>query len=427
MPEHGSYASHRIARPAWRLAALLAAAWFAAPAAAGASPALRRGDVVEITVAGVPALTRRATVSPDGRIAYPVLGAVDTAELSPPQLQALLQEMLVARNVVQRPVVSVDVIEYRQISVSGDVARPGEYRFQPGMTVRNAVALAGGYDLTRIEGRSTPAQVVEARSDFGSAGIDLVRQEAKAARLRAQLAGATQLDPGRLQDLPVDASVRAEVIGTEEEQLLADLAGQVRERAHLERLVQALRDQHAVLLSAEAESAAALNRQSQSTGRARELLDRSVGTMARLEEAQRGETQSRAQLFDTRARAAQVSREIEDATQRLAAFDDLRRARLLDGLKEAVAEAGKARFRLDSARDRMGTGGGVLLRQSGVSAVAAIHRRTRGVTEHIEATPDTELLSGDALEIVDATPDRLTGSPPRRAQTPDTSMAAGTR
>ena len=30
---------------------------------------------------------------PDGRIAYPVLGMVDTAELSPPQLQALLQEM----------------------------------------------------------------------------------------------------------------------------------------------------------------------------------------------------------------------------------------------------------------------------------------------------------------------------------------------
>src|SRR3954469_16726030 len=72
MPEHGPYASRRIARPALRLAALLAAAWFAAPVAAGASPALRSGDVVEITVAGVPALTRRTMVGPDGRIAYPV-------------------------------------------------------------------------------------------------------------------------------------------------------------------------------------------------------------------------------------------------------------------------------------------------------------------------------------------------------------------
>ncbi|MBL6456669.1 polysaccharide biosynthesis/export family protein [Belnapia sp. T6] len=411
MFEHRSAAWPRIGR---RLAALLAAAWLALPVAAGASPALRSGDVIEIAVAGVPALTRRATVGPDGRIAYPVLGMVDTAELSPPQLQALLQEMLAARNVVQRPVVSVDVIEYRPISVGGDVARPGEYRFQPGMTVRNAVALAGGYDLSRIEGRATPVQLLEARSDYGAAGIELVRQEARAARLRAQLAGTEQLDPSRLRDLPVDPIVRADILGAEEQQLQADLAAQHRERAYLERLVEALREQHAALVNAEAESAVALSRQSQSINRARELLDRSVGTMARLDDAQRGETQSRAQLFDTRARLAEVGRQIEEATQRLDAFDNRRRAGLLDGLKDAVAEAGKARFRLDSARDRMGAGGGSLLRQSGVAALAVIHRRVRGVPQRIEATADTELLSGDALEIADATPDRLAAGLPRR-------------
>ncbi len=39
---------------------------------------------------------------------------------------------------------SVRVLEYRDFYISGEVTKPGGYPFQPGLTVRRAIALAGG-------------------------------------------------------------------------------------------------------------------------------------------------------------------------------------------------------------------------------------------------------------------------------------------
>jgi hypothetical protein len=46
---------------------------------------------------------------------------------------------------VNNPKVSVEITTYRPFYVIGQVNKPGEYPFVNGMTVLNAVALAGGY------------------------------------------------------------------------------------------------------------------------------------------------------------------------------------------------------------------------------------------------------------------------------------------
>ena len=51
-------------------------------------------------------------------------------------------------------VVVATVVEYRPIYVNGDVSKPGEHPFRPQMTVRQAVALSGGYDSRLILGIS---------------------------------------------------------------------------------------------------------------------------------------------------------------------------------------------------------------------------------------------------------------------------------
>ena len=106
----------------------------------------QRGDVLEVTVSGAPGLNRRVLVNSDGKIALPFLGEVEAAELSLSELRRHLEELLVANNVVERPDVIVSVAEYGPIYLDGDVAKPGEYRFHPEMTVRTAIALAGGID-----------------------------------------------------------------------------------------------------------------------------------------------------------------------------------------------------------------------------------------------------------------------------------------
>ena len=46
---------------------------------------------------------------------------------------------------------AVEVIEYRPIFVLGEVAKPGQFPYQPGMTVVTAVAVAGGFTYRAIE------------------------------------------------------------------------------------------------------------------------------------------------------------------------------------------------------------------------------------------------------------------------------------
>ena len=49
------------------------------------------------------------------------------------------------KKILLNPSVSVEIIEYRPIFILGEVAKPGQYPYEPGMTVLTAVAIAGGF------------------------------------------------------------------------------------------------------------------------------------------------------------------------------------------------------------------------------------------------------------------------------------------
>ena len=133
------------------LTALISLLFAASPARADYAP--QRGDVLEIDVSGAPVLNRRFTVNGDGRIVYPVVGEVEVADHPLAELKRHLQDMLASRNIVRHPDVIISVAEYGPVYVSGDVLRPGEFRYQPEMTVGNAVALAIDGDVVKRLGQ----------------------------------------------------------------------------------------------------------------------------------------------------------------------------------------------------------------------------------------------------------------------------------
>ncbi len=63
----------------------------------------------------------------------------------------------------------VEVIAYRPVFILGEVSKPGQYPFQPGMTVLTAVAVAGGFTYRAVEDyasvlRNTGDKPVEGRA-----------------------------------------------------------------------------------------------------------------------------------------------------------------------------------------------------------------------------------------------------------------------
>ncbi len=102
------------------------------------------GDVIDIYVYGEPELTRsKIQLSSSGTIAYP-FGNVDAVGSTPSQLETAIENGLKQGYLVD-PRVSVVIDQYRPFFIYGEVKKPGGYAFQPGLNVRKAVTLAGGF------------------------------------------------------------------------------------------------------------------------------------------------------------------------------------------------------------------------------------------------------------------------------------------
>jgi polysaccharide export outer membrane protein len=107
--------------------------------------ALNAGDSISIHVYGEEDLTfEQLLIGPNGRISFPFLGELQVTGKSAAELQQLLIDGLRPDYLVD-PRISVSIVRYRPFFVNGEVQRPGGLDFQPGLTLRKAISLAGGF------------------------------------------------------------------------------------------------------------------------------------------------------------------------------------------------------------------------------------------------------------------------------------------
>ncbi len=104
-----------------------------------------------------------------GNIALPLVGAVHASGLTSGELEAAVGNALQRGKFVHHPSVAVEVIAYRPIYVLGEVNKPGQYPYQPGMTVVTAVAVAGGFTYRAIEDYASVVRTVDGKAVEGRA------------------------------------------------------------------------------------------------------------------------------------------------------------------------------------------------------------------------------------------------------------------
>ena len=99
-------------------------------------------------------------VDPNGKIVLRMVGPVQASGLTPSQLASSIDKAY--SNELRNPgaVVHVNNTPNRQIYVEGEVAKPGAFPLQPGMTAVEALALAGGVTVD-----SAPNKTVLIRRD----------------------------------------------------------------------------------------------------------------------------------------------------------------------------------------------------------------------------------------------------------------------
>src|SRR6185503_13704309 len=134
----------RFARFIVLVAALLSHAASAAPPELS-SYKLGAGDVITIRVLGEDDLKREhVKLSDAGTVSFPVLGEIKVKGMTVGALEDYVTAGLKGRYLLN-PQVTVSIDEYRNFYVNGMVEKPGGHPFTPGLTMRKAITLAGGF------------------------------------------------------------------------------------------------------------------------------------------------------------------------------------------------------------------------------------------------------------------------------------------
>lgn len=134
------------------------------PAQVGNDYRIMPADILDVTVFQEADLKSTLRVSNEGTIAFPLIGVVTVGGLSPQEAAQAVRDRL-AKGYLVNPQVSVTVMEFskRRFTVLGEVQKPGSYDMpdQQGVTVLQAIGMAGGYTRIANPGKVTLMRRVE--------------------------------------------------------------------------------------------------------------------------------------------------------------------------------------------------------------------------------------------------------------------------
>jgi len=409
------FSSLRVAAPRQSWPILVMGALILAPTSALGEYKLQSGDTLEISVTGLPDLRQRAPVGVDGEIALPLVGQIKVKGLSVAEARAEITRGLskkvyrlttidgreITKLILPEDIV-VMAVEYRPIYVNGDVARPGEYPFRPGMTVRHAITLAAGYDLVQFRLANPFLQAADFRSAYESLSAELAVQQARIWRLRKELGEKAAGYTGKKVQISAELSQR--LIQAETEQLNARTADREQDKGIFQDQINKASLQLNVLAQKKKHDEEGNKADMDDFQKVKELFQRGMTPITRLSEARRAALLSADQLLQTIVEMSNIERQRGEYTRQLEKIDS-------QGRIDAWRELQDANLRVAQITAQLTTTGEKLLHTGRLQSQLArgmdgrpeinVYRRDEngGGSERITANEDFELAPGDVVEV----------------------------
>ena len=360
------------------------------------------GDTLEITVFRVPELSRRAVVDPDGNIAFPHLGAVKAAGLGLAEFRTSLSQLLASKDMVRQPEVSVELVGMRPITVNGDVSKPGEYPFRATLTVRQAIAMAGGFDLLRFRSTNPPLEMPDLHAENQSISLDLARQLVRNALMRSELDGRSDPELPDAAQVSVEPEMMARIVDQERRELAARAQNRNAEKQMIARVILHADEQIAALNDQRREDENNVQQLNADVAQARSLLERGLSNIVRVQDAQRTISLSRSRLSEGIANIALAWRGREELTRQITRIDDDYRVTLIKALSDGELETRKLRARQEASNEKLlyvGALRSYLRQRAGRDAELVVWRWDGTRQARVAADEGTVLQPGDAIEV----------------------------
>lgn len=404
--------------PGWLLLALLSAVALAplpvaaAPLAATGEYRLQPGDVVEVSIADIAGFRERAPIGIDGAITLPLAGRVEIGGEKLAEAAKAISHGLAGKvyrqlaldgqevsHLILANEVMTTVAEYRPVYVMGDVAKPGDYPFRPGLTVRQVVAVAGGYGLARLGPVNPWIAGVDLESEYTALWNQLASEQARAWLLRKELAalGAEKAtDPAPAQGGPA-----ARFMQTAKQELEWRLASRAAEKASYRAAIDKAGQQLLTLEKKKSEDKQGVAADEAEYENVRQLFEKRLSTAMRLSEARRAALLSSDQYLQTIVEIANLERQRDQSSRLLAKVDNDARVAALAELQTAMVNIAQISARLEGASEKLVLTGAMQseLGHESEPPRIAIHRTIEGREGEFAAGPDQSLMPGDVVDV----------------------------
>lgn len=371
---------------------------------------IEAGDVLEFSVASLPGLRQRSAVDINGDVNFPLLQDIKAAGLPLAELRTRVRELISAKPFRQRSAdgretlltidpdeITIGIVEYRPIYVTGDVGHPGEQQFRPGITVQQAMVQSGGSDLTGTRMGAVALQVADLRGEYLALWTELLGKRSVIERLQAELDERATLSPAVVDSAPVESATQSSISRREADQLAVRMRDFNNEKKFLAQSIVQSDQFIASLKEQQANDKQSAELDLQDFDRNNALFAKGAVPITRVMDARRAlllsstrELQTAVQLSDSQIRKEALVR----SAQKLG---DQRRARLLEDLQTASLSAIELQAKLSAVQQKMAVFGKAGDPGGREGAVAVeIHRRGE---PSVDASLDTELQPGDVVKV----------------------------
>ncbi|MGI9423064.1 MAG: polysaccharide biosynthesis/export family protein [Hyphomicrobiaceae bacterium] len=327
---------------------------------------VRSGDVLELAVVGASELGRRVPVEVNGTATFPIIGELQIDGIGIRRIRetvsARFANIIYRPNsqatgaspwVIQKTDVLLRVAVYRPVYVTGGVAKPGEVVFRPGITVQQAVSIAGGHDPfgARRAQTTSAADIVELQGELASTTLALAATRARIWRLRTALGENVRFrakDPG-----VISPEAATKILSFEKAYLSSSTADLAQERAYLTNAIRQTNDRLAALKKQFASEQAGANLDEAEATKVDRLFSKGLVASERVGQARRIVLMSSTRALQTKATIARANHLKGELDSRLRRLDSLSKVKLIGELKEANASAMRLSQRLQTIKFKM--------------------------------------------------------------------------
>lgn len=302
---------------------------------------IQLGDRIAVFVLGRQDISGEYQVDMAGKIALPTIGNVVAVRLTTDQLGASISESA-ALATGESMAVSVTVGEYRPVYVLGDVKSSGSYAFMPGMTVLQAVAMAGGFFDTEQE--AADQSMLRDGDEYWNLEAEHLVLSVRRQRLLAEKEGSEELTPPPELEARVADEPLLSALFDAEQQLLAKRRQELELKLQGYRRSRELFDTEAQALASQIEVQRRLKQLLEQQAKAvKDLMDKGMINRSIYLDMERQAAATKSDQRETQALLARAQQSSEAASQSALELEAERR----QALEQAISDNARDLFRLE--------------------------------------------------------------------------------